>query len=675
MAEFSSIAARDERAAPQRGLAAWAPEVLIFLLVAAALLFAEWHLIELPHLEVGDFAANSLLIERAKSLHLWIGNYSRVGFNHPGPAILYVLAAGELLFFDQWHLLASPFSGQMVAAILYNAFWIALIFGMLRRIGGSFVFAALVTAIFLFVVARQNFQFFTGMWFPELYFFPFAAMLIAASRFANGRTDMLPALALSAGFLINGHVSFVATLGIIFLLSLGYNRANFGGGSGASARYVLGAPYWSRNQSRVTGALILLALFFLPLLVETVRHFPGPIAQYLAVGRGHHANRMVQAYRYTAQYWGGTRQCALGMVLLIAAFVLSARFASRPFIQNLRAVWAVLLAASVAMLFYAKAGVDMLDQEYIGYFYYAVPAFAMATGSGCLYDALAGTWKAPLALVVALGLCVPTYLKLEHNPTYADLYTQPQIAGLYQALAKVQAPGQRLVLDLDNSTDWGDTWSTILGVEHYAHRQGVDLLCVNRNWHISFTVWARCTPTELANNTRLVVTQSGLQTGGAWAPLVDASGLAFYRYPVLIDHSGDFSVQGHSHLYGAFFLGDGWSGAESEFVWMQQTEAHLTLALGKGYTGTVILDLSAFLPHPDSVQKVSISVNDGPAVSAQFDAGSKRQKLTLALEHLPGDVADIKLVDHDLISPKAAGLSDDPRTLGVALYGFEMRAK
>jgi hypothetical protein len=51
-------------------------------------------------IELGDFAANSLLIQKAKSLSLFTGNYSCVGFNHPGPTILYVLTAGEVFFFD-----------------------------------------------------------------------------------------------------------------------------------------------------------------------------------------------------------------------------------------------------------------------------------------------------------------------------------------------------------------------------------------------------------------------------------------------------------------------------------------------------------------------------------------------------------------------------------------------
>jgi hypothetical protein len=40
-----------------------------------------------------DAGANSILIQQAMRFTLLIGNYSREGFNHPGPAYMYVQAA------------------------------------------------------------------------------------------------------------------------------------------------------------------------------------------------------------------------------------------------------------------------------------------------------------------------------------------------------------------------------------------------------------------------------------------------------------------------------------------------------------------------------------------------------------------------------------------------------
>src|SRR5262249_36279219 len=83
--------------------------VLFFFAFALALVIINRHNIANAHFEDTDFAANSLLIQDAKSLKLFKGNYSRIGFNHPGPAILYVLALGELLFYDWTRIAQSPF--------------------------------------------------------------------------------------------------------------------------------------------------------------------------------------------------------------------------------------------------------------------------------------------------------------------------------------------------------------------------------------------------------------------------------------------------------------------------------------------------------------------------------------------------------------------------------------
>ena len=90
---------------------------LIFLLVILVLVIANLSSVNTTLYENADLAANGLLIQNAKSLHLLVGNYSRIGFNHPGPAILYILAFGELIFYDWLHLVKSPFAGQVIAAV------------------------------------------------------------------------------------------------------------------------------------------------------------------------------------------------------------------------------------------------------------------------------------------------------------------------------------------------------------------------------------------------------------------------------------------------------------------------------------------------------------------------------------------------------------------------------
>jgi hypothetical protein len=643
-------------------------EMAVFVVIATTILLANWPLIDMVHFEVGDFAANGLLIQKAKVLDLWVGNYSRIGVNHPGPAILYVLAFGELVLFDWMNVVPSPFSGQMVAAILYNAFWITLAFSMLKRLSGSISFAGIATAIFLSVIACVHFQFFAGMWFPELYFFPFAAMLIAAARFASGRADMLLSLALSSGFLINGHVSFVSTLGILFFLSLAYNRAVYRAGRGAQSMF--GRTYWQENGGKVIRSAILLFLFFIPLLVETIRHFPGPVATYIRFGHSHQANTLGQAARYTGHYWGGGWWFVAGLLLMVAVFFYAAGRKKDLFYENIRAVIALLISATLAMLFYSKFGVDFLDMDYMGYFYYSVPALAVGVAAGCLWSSfgLKQQWLVVVLVLVLLGVA---YRKIDAKPAYVNQYSQPNVVDLYDVFLKNKSDG-RLVLELDNRSNYEYLWASMLGAEMYAVRRGVDLFCVDKGWANSFTVEAQCTLSELTHNKKIIVSASPLDN--KLALLGQPASLFLYGRPDGFSGNENFSVKTDPNLFGYFLLGSGWSHVESEFVWMESQEAHLRFKIKEDFTGSLQLDLSAFLPHPDSVQRASIYINDKLVSEIRFDAAKNQQTVAVPLRDLGGSEVDVKFVDHDVASPKAAGESDDPRTLGVALRGFALAA-
>lgn len=118
--------------------------------------------------ETGDFAANSLLVLQAKQFSLLVGNYSRIGFNHPGPAFLYVLAAGEAAFFDLTHWVTSPFSGQIYAVALLSGFWIAAIGVLLRKMQGSMPAAVTTTALLL---ASPRILTIRRLWAPGFHIF------------------------------------------------------------------------------------------------------------------------------------------------------------------------------------------------------------------------------------------------------------------------------------------------------------------------------------------------------------------------------------------------------------------------------------------------------------------------------------------------------------------------
>ncbi len=61
----------------------------------AAVLLVNAGLFRTPIYEHTYYALNSLQVHEAKALRALLGNYSRWRFHHPGPAMFYVLAAGE----------------------------------------------------------------------------------------------------------------------------------------------------------------------------------------------------------------------------------------------------------------------------------------------------------------------------------------------------------------------------------------------------------------------------------------------------------------------------------------------------------------------------------------------------------------------------------------------------
>lgn len=640
----------------------------LFLIVTALLLIAAtWNVIGAAGYELGDFAANSLLIQDAKSLALFKGNYSRVGFNHPGPAILYVLMAGELVLHDWLHLAPTPFSGQLMAIACYTAFWMMLMWRILTRITGVPMVAMMALCTFAAAAVLLDFQVFTGAWFPHLYFFPFAVMLLAATRLLDGYADTLPSLAVACGFLINGHVSFIAILGIIFLTVAFSNLLLVRRGRLAGPA-ILSTAFYILHRRALLGAILLLALFLVPLLVETVRHFPGPLADYAAFSSQTSSNRLSQAWKFMSVYWGGTKGAAC--FVIVCALVLAGPAALRSRLGDaIRAMALVFVGATLALLFYAKVGVDLLDHPYIGLFYYAVPALAAMLVSLLLVRT---RWLANASILqgVLAALLAAVVLVHVHKPVdYLPQYSKPEVPQLVDSLKAIPHQGQgRIVLDLDGGKDPGFVWSSMLGVQAYAKRRHADFFCINTFWHISNTKPARCTEDEVAHNPRYRVWQAA---AGDSVPLAAGMGLAVERL-VIPDMAalGLVTLKDKPSLFQNWVLGSGWSTAEGEFVWNIGKISRLNFYVPPNFTGFVTLDLGAFLPKPEATQIVTVESPGAAAQTRNFSATTERQSVRVPIKANADGVADIILrIDHP-ISPKQAGLSNDPRILGINLRSF-----
>jgi hypothetical protein len=642
--------------------------VVILIAISGAIVLSNWAVISSANYEVADFAANSLLIQSAKHFHLLVGNYSREGFNHP--AILYVLALGEFLFHDALHLVASPIGGQLIIAAVYNAFWVTLMAVLFNRTARNSLETTLFVAVFCAVMAFYRLETFDGLWFPDLYTLPFAAFTLALALFIQGQAVSFVPLALAGGFLINGHVSFVSTTVVMLLGGLVANT-----GLHFASRASEGAPpfllSWDNLRAmrgRWGAALLVIVAFLTPFAIKTIESFPGPAGDYIHYSLGGHPSQTwAAALCYLTTYWAGTVLLAVALMIIcvVAILTLADRF-KLSFI-------AALLIASLAVLVYAKFGIDDLSQNYIALFYHACPGLAIGLAVVALCRLLVSQWCKVTSVAIGLGCAFFLAAQLTRPPAYAFAYGDNGIPAFYGQLRGLS--DKPYVLDLDNDKDWGQVWSTILGVEIYSRRQRVpDLFCIRGNWDVSFTAEARCSDVETSQRKSYLVAAADDPHLTRYVPLITGHGLSvFASSPPCLGIGESLPIAALSTIYNYTILRSGWSIPESEFVWTVGPQAQLSICVQPGVK-TLNLDLSAFLPKANSGQTVSVLISGKHVDDFTFDANYGRGRHSIALLPSSSDqTLTITLVIAHPSSPKEAGLSGDDRMLGVALYGIEAK--
>lgn len=487
-----------------------AGRALAVLLITVLLVVLNWSMISQVSTEVGDFAANSLLVQEAKRLALLDGHYSRFGFFHPGPAFLYVLAGGEWLFFDVTGLAGSALGGQLIAALTLTSVWLVLIFGLLRMVLSKWSVAVLGVVVFALVVTFTNTQFVNGLWFPLLYALPFSVFVLATSWLIAGRQLALPYVAFTGGVLINGHASFLVILPVVLAIAL------LAGFIVLRTRIAidLRVGIWSG---------VILAIFLMPLAVRTIRDFPKPIADYFFSEPEGTGLGVSEAIEITSQPLGGTGIAILVILVLILLWVSNPGTATSELAVRGQVIGIV--AATIATFIYALLAVDTVENVYLIYFAFALPALlALALLLGAL-NALPRAGESAIPTWIALsisGVLLAISLPPHGTGVYPADYNNPDIPAIAEAVDGTPRAG-RLVLDLDSSEDWAAVWPPIMGVAAFLDRADTDAICIGLNWHIAFTERLRCSDEEIRQGRRLVVRPASSSRSG----LIEVGGLTF----------------------------------------------------------------------------------------------------------------------------------------------------
>ncbi len=437
--------------------------------------------------EGGDSGANSILIEQAKHVTLLVGNYSREHFHHPGPAYMYVQAFGEWLTHDLLHVVPTAWNGQLLAVFAlgsaFGAIAVGIVYGWTRSPRGA---AGCFIVILGFAALHP--QIINSGWMPYLYVLAFFVFLLAAASAAAGRADDLWALALAGWFLIHGQASFLFFVPVIAVTVLASALWPWRRSPGTAIR-----AFARDHPGDWIPALVISALFALPIALNVGLHWPGDFGRYFAYAGSARAggHGLGQAVRYGLWFWWPHQLAWLvALALYTAAVATTLTLARAPLRRFLLALLGLGAVASLAFFFYAAMVIDNLQQYYIGYFYWSIPFLTLLVIATGVLQAVPPTAAAPIiglacmAGVVALAL-VPGLRTDTHD----------NVPGLPVAVATLAArdPGRPIVISLDH-TAWADTTGFLVQAE----RTQVRACVAQKSWAFMMTGQFICTSHELA---------------------------------------------------------------------------------------------------------------------------------------------------------------------------------
>jgi hypothetical protein len=632
-----------------------------FVLFATFLLSANFREISLLHTEWSDFAANSLLIQDAKSFKLLTGHYSFHGFNHPGPALLYVLALGELVFFDVLHWVSSAYSGQLIAVALYNAFWMMLLLTLLNKIFYSMHLSVLILSLFLICAALIEPKFYYNPWPPYLLFFPFSVFLLSITLAQESRTDSLNSLALSIGFLINGYASFIVLLSLMLIMALGYNQWFYN-----DKFKILSKNYFVMYKKKLLIALGIFIPFLIPLLIRTLNDFPGPIMEYVRYGRDNKPHDLIESLQFVGYYWRGLTYLSFGVVATITGVFLFRPYAGKGnFLSHLSSLCAILTLSTLSALYYAQYGVKFLYTHYVAFFYYSVPILFLTTFLALFLKQL--NKRLMSLLIILLFSCTFIQLSTPEKDTWHSNDYQPDIAKLYELLNHKSEHG-RLVLNFNYSYKGLELWSAMIALVNYAKRQHNDLFCINSHWNISFTKAAKCTSFESTHNRHIFVQHPDISSNNKL--LGKAKDIAIYNMERLnLNRINRMSASELLVSPDKKILDQGWSPLEFDYVWTERKRASMVFALDNYFSGTIGLELVANLPDFDFMQEVAFYANGQYIKTAYFSFANNRKVVMLPISKVD------KQLHLELEVKNPAPLASDnsnqnKRKVGVALFGL-----
>lgn len=479
------------------------------IVVAAVLLFRNPWIFNKVVFEDGDFAANSILVDKSIAREWLVGHYSRFGFYHPGPFLLYVLALGELLFFRVFHVAASPYGGQFIGLILMSATFVGMCTGVVASRLKTPLASLWLPGLLLLISAMKPTAL-VSTWPPYMLILPFALLLIATASTVSGSPQHLPIAVLALCVLVHGHASFIAIGGVAAVLTATFLTVQ-----------VRRKKLAIERRTLLISAVIVVG-FALPILLNTVLNWPGEIPNYISGPQESVFKTRTpwSVVTYIGQFWlatSPTRSLAVGFVILVA--IGSALVTKRPLRNFLFALLVVCGLATLLTFGYAYKGIDNLSYNYLTAYYYAVPVVVLLVivlGLTSLLDVR--KW---LSIPIAVfGGLFSLWVLTTQAALVSDYFGVGQIQ-LAEAVISEHIPADKqVVLDFDT-----DSWRIAIGLVEQYRREG-RAVCVDARpaFRMSLTNSEYCTPEEIADGVQVRMTyvpkgqrpEGGTSIEGGW---------------------------------------------------------------------------------------------------------------------------------------------------------------
>jgi hypothetical protein len=450
-----------------KGERSWPAFWLPFAVALVVAFVAQRTLFQDPVQAWGDSAINGLSVLRAKHLEQLVGNYSRVGFHHPGPGYMYLLGAGEVFFFHLLHVVPAPYNGQLLAVSGFVAATVGATCLVVYRSTRSLT-ATVVTFAVVFAFAAQA-PLFGQDWFPYLYISSFLLLCVAGAAVAAGFTREWPFLLTAAAFLAHGHASFLMFSSVTLTTVLALWWLHHRHGVRAELR---------EHRVAVGATAVVAALACLPVLADLVLHFPGEWPKYLEfASQGDRDPRTLgDAVSFLGISWTDYfLSWPWFVAAAVAGLALLALDRTRERAKGFAVLYGLLFLETLLYLYYVYRGVDYLEPRsvysYVGFFYRAVPVVLVvgAVVHLCLVvqDRLPGRRQGPL-VAAALVLAAAAVL-VSNDEVGRPITAGHTITDGARTLTKLNAGRDRVIV-LQNEV--GEVWPTTAALGLELSRQG-----------------------------------------------------------------------------------------------------------------------------------------------------------------------------------------------------------